>query len=234
MTTQTAHVAHEGKTPGPSGAGSTALAVAPAEHLKVLSEHLRLDARLITFPDTATADALWVLNTLRPDIVLLDEPFAGTPRGALFVTQARALATLALRLLSVADYQRVARDALGLAVPGHPLPHHFLGSRHDFRVEIPGGLPVRLNCEEATLIDVSTHGAQVQTSHRLHPGRQIRLQIQTPVPVRCVVSIVWVTFERTSRLGTEYYRSGLRILTGDLSGIGDLCASLDADGGGRK
>ena len=224
MTIQAAPIARTGMTLRPSRSGATALVVAPAEHLEVLAEHLQLDAKLITFPDTSAGDALWVLNALRPDIVLLDEPFAGTPRGALFVSRARALATPSLRLLSVADYHRVARGPWGLIVPGHPLPHHYLGTRRDLRVEIPGGLQARINCEEATLLDVSTHGALVLTPLRLHPGRQVRLQLQRPVTVRCVVSIVWVSFERTLTLGGTRYRTGLETLTGDL---GDLCVSLD-------
>ena len=233
MTIQSAPITHTGMTLSSSGSGATALVIAPAEHLGVLAEHLRLDARLISFPDKAAGDALWILDALRPEIVLLDEPFAGTPRGALFVSRARALATPSLRLLSVADYQRVARDPLGLVVPGHPLPPHYLGTRRDLRVEIPGGLQARINCEEATVLDVSTHGAQVLTPLRLHPGRQVRLQLQRPIPVRCVVSIVWVSFEQTSTLGGARYRTGLETLTGDLGGLGDLCVSLDRDSEAR-
>ena len=105
-----------------------------------------------------------------------------------------------------------------------------MGTRREIRIEIPSGLPAQIGHEEATVLDVSTHGAQVLTPLRVHPGHKVHLELKGPVPVRCEVSIVWASFEQTSTLGTAY-RSGLECLTGELSGFSDLCASLDADVG---
>ena len=69
----------------------------------------------------------------------------------------------------------------------------------------------------ATLVDLSTGGAQVMSQSSLKPNQRVRLTLPGSPPVRLNGSITWAMFEMPG--GVPRYRAGVTFVDPDTAGI---------------
>ena len=206
----------------------TAVAVTAVGEASALRASRTEATRLVVFTVPEALEAEPLIDHWRPGVVLLDEDFSVTCRGATVVSHARARECSHIRILSGSDYARIRR---GLADPaletlGRPLATDFAGSQQTARVTICDGRTVRIGSECARLVNLSAGGAQVVTPQRLYPGRRLRFRLED---VDCFVSVVWVSFELGHTDNSPIYRAGLKFLDADTGAMAWSCREADAD-----
>ena len=203
--------------------------IAPAEHLGDLATQESPDA---TFPDTDALRALQVILRQRPDVVLLDQGFAGTSRGTALVNRIRAdpaLAACDIRVVRRATEPPAPAPAAA-APPAAPPPGTPLdaeGTRQAPRVALAGHVEAMIDGRPARLVDLSAVGAQVISTSTLRPGQQVRITLPDPeMPVRLAAAVAWAVFEMPG--GKPHYRAGLEFRDGDPAAIDRFCAAHQA------
>lgn len=113
----------------------------------------------------------------------------------------------------------------GLAVAPHttttapeqgarPLDWH--GTRRAARYRLKGGAEIQLDGNPASVVDVSTVGAQVLSGTILRPNQKVRVSIpQDDTLVRCRGTIAWAKFELPKPSAPPVYRAGVEFLDAD-------------------
>jgi hypothetical protein len=79
------------------------------------------------------------------------------------------------------------------------------------------GIELLVDGTPATLIDLSTGGAQVMSSNSLKPHQRVRLTLPGPTPIRLNGAITWAMFEMPA--GGPRYRAGVAFVDPDTAGI---------------
>ena len=88
------------------------------------------------------------------------------------------------------------------------------GTRRAPRTTMPDGVDVQIDGNAATLIDLSSLGAQVVSPTSLKPSQRIRLVLPDPTqPARCRSAVVWAAFEIPK--GLARYRAGIEFVDAD-------------------
>ncbi len=167
--------------------------IAAADLLPALKERGFEDGgELLAFSDTDALRALDVISRRRPRVVALEQTFAATPRGAALINRIKADPTLsgsAIRVVAVR--RRFARRRAGgrgqsrdradprdgaapasaaVVIPAQPLDKR--GTRRAPRYAIAGAVEVIVDGNRATLVDLSTIGAQVLSPTILKPNQK--------------------------------------------------------------
>ena len=181
------------------------------EFLPGLSERaaaLNGGGELLTFSDAEPLRALDAISKRRPQLIALERLFAVTPRGVAMINRIKADATLRdseIRVLEHnTDYSRVVPRAAAAQEPA--LDQR--GTRRAARVRIASKVTVIVDAKIATLVDLSTVGAQVISSGGLKPNQRIEIAFNDGVAkVKCFATVVWTAFEM-SDTGARY-RAGL-------------------------
>lgn len=208
---------------------STTVLIAPPEHLPALQERDDLRAA-ITFADTDALRALDAITRERPDMVAIEREFAATSRGAALIDRIKAdprLTACEIRVVAYdSDYARVSpprvKDAGDLpaataatpvgtpAAPAAVAPLDQRGTRRAPRFKIVEGVEVRIDGNVASLVDLSTIGAQVVSPIILKPNQYVRFTlVDPPRHTRCRAAIAWASFEIPK--GVALYRAGLEL-----------------------
>jgi len=202
---------------------STVLIAAP-EHLQALKERDEfIDAQV--FSDAEALRALEVITRKRPDVVALERGFASTTRGAALINRIKAdpkLATCEIRVVAPdSGYSRTpaaaatSADGAAVAVAAAPAvapaPLDQRGTRRAPRVRIVDGVEVLVDGNTATLVDLSTVGAQIVSSTILKPNQRVRMSIaHGHKPLRINAGVAWASFELVKtgpryRAGVEFF-----------------------------
>jgi hypothetical protein len=203
---------------------STVLIAAP-EHLQALKERDEfIDAQV--FSDAEALRALEVITRKRPDVVALERGFASTTRGAALINRIKAdpkLATCDIRVVAPdsgyarppaaagtsTDGAAVAVASAPAAAPAPPLDQR--GTRRAPRVKIVDGVEVLVDGNTATLVDLSTVGAQIVSPTILKPNQRVRMSIaHGHKPLRINAGVAWASFELVKtgpryRAGVEFF-----------------------------
>ena len=182
-----------------------------------------LDGELLTFTD---ADALAAFRTIverRPQVVALERMFAVTPRGAALINRIKADPTLREAEIRVmahdGDYTRVVPRTAPLAAPG--LDQR--GTRRAPRFRIAGEMGVHLDGNPATLVDLSTVGAQVISPTILKPKQRVRVALTDDHgTMRFNAAIAWAFFEIPAN-HAPHYRAGVDFVDADSFAVGAFC-----------
>jgi PilZ domain len=96
------------------------------------------------------------------------------------------------------------------------------GTRETARVRMEAGLEISVDGNAATLVDLSSVGAQVISSAALKPNQRIRLALtDDAASVRLSGSVVWASFE-ISKNGPRY-RAGVQFVKPDVQAIEAFC-----------
>src|SRR5215831_7100364 len=89
---------------------SSALVIAAHNLVDSLREHVEVDGKVLTYPDSEPIQALQTIMDQRPGLVVLERLFAATPRGAALVNRIKSdpqLALVEVRVMShTGDYSR--------------------------------------------------------------------------------------------------------------------------------
>lgn len=202
--------------------------IASSEHLPLLAERSDL-AGALAFPDTQALQALDAITRERPAVVALERLFAGTSRGAAFINRIKAdpaLASCEIRIVAHdSTYSRVSTrkpaDAAPAAAPAAvaepprvPSALDQRGTRRAPRYKVVENVEVLVDGNPATLIDVSTVGAQVLSATTLRPNQRLRMSLPDPTrPIRFNAGVAWAAFEMPK--GGPRYRAGIEFYDAD-------------------
>ena len=196
---------------------SPVVLIAASESVPGLNVQDYFDRETLVFPDSECLRALEAIVEHRPSLVVLEQIFAATPRGAAIINQIRsdpALSGSEICLFAPdGDKGRIERGARsGGSLAGvQPLPADYRGTRAAERFMMPSDLKVRLDGEWAVLIDFSKTGVRVLCPQILRPAQQVRLAMVLKEKChRIDALVVWASFEPARGTGRPKYRAGLQ------------------------
>ena len=208
---------------------SATVLIASPEHLPALKDRDELNDA-VTFPDSDALLALEAISRQRPTVVALERLFAATSRGAALINRIKAdpaLSSCEIRIVAHdSNYSRLtprpaAAQANGTAPVAVAEPAPALdprGTRRAPRFEMRGSVEVMIDGNPATLIDLSTVGAQVSLPTILRPNQRVRMSLPDgPRPVRVSGAIAWATFEMPKE--GPRYRAGVEFFDADAEAL---------------
>ena len=216
--------------------------VIAAPHLaSALREQLSSEGELTTFADSEAIQALQAILEKQPRLIVLERLFAATPRGAALINRIKTdplLAQAEVRVMShTGDYVRqISRPAVAVAAAdsgrpgageppppvsdsaasaeGRPLDWH--GTRRVTRTRVRTGVEIQLDGNAASVLDVSTMGAQVLSPTILRPNQKVRVSItDDEVVLRFRGTIIWAKYELAGPGGRPMYRAGVEFVDSD-------------------
>jgi hypothetical protein len=168
---------------------------------------------ILALADADAQHALAVIERRRPHIVILEQIFAASKRGAALISQLRTSAQLAGTDIRVLSAARSATLGASGPVPGHVLasmaqPLQQGTFRRAPRITLPKGAEMRLDGGRAALINVSTFGLQVVSPTVLKPNQKVEIIIDRyGVDLRTRAEIAWSVLE-LGQSGVSY-RAGI-------------------------
>lgn len=179
------------------------------------------DAR--TFVDTDALRAFQAIARDRPPLIVLESGFAATSRGTALVQRIKADP-----LLSACEVQVVSVETAAATAAADPAPAAVStldpdGTRRAARFEIAAGIELLVDGNPATLIDLSSSGAQVISPTSLKPNQRVRLTLPGRIPIRVNGEIAWAVFEMP-RTGA-CYRAGVVFIDADVAAIDRFIAA---------
>jgi PilZ domain len=203
---------------------SSIVLIGPAGAIPSLRERLTSGAEVQTFTDTETLEALDHIVRHKPRIVALEHEFSTTSRGTALIDRIKddpALSACEVRVVAHdGAFSRVAtrrksgsRVSVAVAEPKPTLDPR--GTRRASRIAIREGVEVLVDGNTASLVDLSTVGAQVLSAKMLKPNQRVRLTLTDKKgTIRCTGSIVWASFEMPKGKPTQY-RAGIELAIDD-------------------
>src|SRR6185369_5515084 len=201
---------------------AAALVIAAENLVPALRERVAADGDILTFADTEPIQALQTIMEQRPALVVLERLFAATPRGAALINRIKSdpqLAHAEVRVMShTGDYMRqVVKPSVVPAppqpvaagsssapaatanvateeAPARPLDWH--GTRRAPRARVRDGVELQLDGNPASVVDLSTVGAQVISPTVLRPNQKVRITLPSDdFVLRFRGAIAWAKFE---------------------------------------
>ena len=222
---------------------SYVVVVAASNLMPSLSDHLADEGEVLTFADTEPIQALQAILQKKPDLIVLERLFAATPRGAALFNRIKTdpeLANAEVRVMSHSgDYVRTvvkpsvveaATPAAALAGAGIVTPTSIAvperrqldwhGTRRAPRIRIRPGVDIQLDGNPASVVDLSTWGAQVLSSTILRPNQKVRVSIPNDEFVmRFRGAIAWAKFELPQATSPPRYRAGVEFIDADATAV---------------
>jgi hypothetical protein len=201
---------------------SCTVVIGAIDFLAALKERAgSVNGEVLAFSDGETLRALETITKRKPKVVALERLFAVTPRGAALIHRIKADPTLRLSEIRVlehnSDYTRVIPRPAPAAPAAAPLDQR--GTRRAARVRIKEKVTVVVDGKVATLVDLSTVGAQVVSTGGLKPNQRVDVALADSVEkVKCVATVIWTAFELSA--GAARYRAGLDFVETDGGPIG--------------
>ena len=204
---------------------------------------------ILAFTDTDALRALDVITKRKPAVIALERMFASTPRGAALINRIKADPSLVeseIRVVSPnSDPTRIsAKGPAPAPAPAHgggaatataptevapraqPLDHY--GTRRAPRFKVAGAVDVLVDGNTASLVDVSTVGAQVLTPTVLKPNQRIRMALpEDSGAIRFNAAVAWAKFEIPPQSGPRY-RAGLEFIDANANALDAYCAKHKA------
>jgi CheY-like chemotaxis protein len=226
-----------------------AVVIAASNLMPALRERLADAGELLTFADTEPIQALQAMLEHRPDLIVLERLFAATPRGAALINRIKTdpqLAHAEVRVMShTGDYTRQVSKPASAAPAGGPggtgtsgasvateappksLDWH--GTRRAPRFRVRGGVEMQLDGNPATVVDLSTVGAQVFSSTILRPNQKLRVSIPNDdFVMRFRGAVAWAKFELPNPTAPPRYRAGVEFIDADATAVDDFCNKIKA------
>jgi hypothetical protein len=201
---------------------------------------------ILTFTDADAIRALDTITRRKPAVIALEKMFASTPRGAALINRIKADPSLARSEVRVVTRDSDFRGGSAKRAdpvpppPAHgsgtatatatteaaprvqPLDHY--GTRRAPRFKISGTVDILVDGNGATLVDVSTVGAQVLTATVLKPNQRIRMALpEESGAIRFNAAVAWAKFEIPPQSGPRY-RAGIEFLDANVSALNAYCA----------
>ena len=230
----------------------TVIIAAPAV-LSALTDRASADgSNVLAFSDAEALRALEAIITHHPSVVALERRFAASARGAALISRLKAdpaLSSCEVRIVSQEfeseavtppPAQLTAPTPTPSAVPADfdvpgdstdriellTAPEDRLdpqGTRWAPRHVVGGNVEVTLDGSAATLVNLSTQGAQAVSLTVLKPNQRIRVVIADQLmSIRLTGTIAWALFEITAESGPRY-RAGIEFVNPDTAALEALC-----------
>ena len=207
---------------------------------------------VLAFSDADALKALEAIIAHHPSIVALERLFAASARGVALISRIKAdlaLSPCEVRVVSqeieseavmptpawlTAPTLTAADGAEDADVDGDSVhqierltaPEERLdpqGTRWAPRLVLSGVVEVTLDGNAATLVDLSTLGAQVVSPTVLKPNQRIRVVIADQrMNIRLTGTIAWASFEIVAGSGPRY-RAGIEFVNPDAVALDALC-----------
>jgi hypothetical protein len=199
---------------------SRIVVIGPQDALPSLQERLDPGAEVHPFNESEALEALDHIIRTRPALVAMHDEFADSSRGLALINRIKddpALAAVEVRVMARnAANNRVAVKRGGggggaaVAVDDAPKPAlDQKGTRRAPRIRIRDGVEVAVDGNPATLVDLSTVGAQVVSPTILRPNQRVRVILgEGKTAVKCAGAIAWAAFEMPKGMPTRY-RAGI-------------------------
>lgn len=189
-------------------------------------------SEVIGISDTDARDALDVIIHRQPQMVVLEESFACSERGAALLGRLQtvpAFRNIDIRLLPSEGVAQMSRPgaAASLAVLAHPIRALHPMTRRTARRNISGEVEAEINGRPVTLVNLSTSGAQVLSAAVLRPHQRVRVFLARSIRVEAKVA--WVALEISRSSAMPRYRAGLEFLNADTEKLGELFSTLDEE-----
>jgi hypothetical protein len=219
---------------------AAALVIAAHNLMPGLRERVEVEGSVLTYPDTEPIQALQTIMEQRPGLVVLERLFAATPRGAALINRIKSdpqLSHVEVRVMShTGDYSRqVVKPS---ASNPSPSPSHqpgggtsteaepggapvateeapkaldWHGTRRATRFRVRTGVELQLDGNPASIIDLSTVGAQVISPTVLRPNQKVRINLPNEdFVLRFRGAIAWAKFELPKPpMTAPQYRAGI-------------------------
>ena len=220
---------------------SCTVLIGAADLLPALAKRTGESGELLTFTQAEALRALEVITKRRPHVVALERTFAATPRGAALINRIKADPNLEQSEIRVithdSDHRRISsrrqppgpsRDVGGAIVvvtvaPPPPQSLDQRGTRRAPRFKVAGTFGALLDGNAATIIDLSTIGAQVVSSVMLKPNQVVRMALSDEHDhVRFNAAVAWASFEIPPNSGPRY-RAGIKFVDADEGAVGGFC-----------
>jgi hypothetical protein len=223
---------------------AAALVIAAENLMPALRERVKVEGDIVTFSDTEPIQALQAIMDQRPGLVVLERLFAATPRGAALINRIKSdpqLATVEVRVMShTGDYSRQVVKPTAVAAPATPVgaggaqpatapvatedaprPLDWHGTRRAPRFRVRSGVELQLDGNPASIVDLSTVGAQVISPTILRPNQKVRITVPNDEFVlRFRGAIAWARFELPKPPVTApQYRAGVEFVDGDAGAL---------------
>ncbi|MGQ0735009.1 MAG: PilZ domain-containing protein [Acidobacteriota bacterium] len=206
---------------------SSIVVIGPASSLPSLRERLSSGAELQTFTDAEAIQALEHIVRTKPTIVALEHEFSATARGSALIDRIKddpELNTCEIRVVASdgALDKVAARRSSGRHAVASPVAAPLLdpvGTRRAPRVALRAGVEILVDGNTATVVDLSTVGAQVVSQKMLKPNQRVRVALfDAHGTIRCNGSIVWAAFEMPKGHAARY-RAGIEFSSVDINAL---------------
>ena len=210
--------------------------VAPRDLLPALIESASHgDSELLTFTDADALRALEAITNRRPAVIALERVFAATPRGTALINRIKAdpgLKHSEIRVVSgdatggrLLEPRPVLADGPGGAAaatviaPAPLAPLDQRGTRRAPRFTVAGQVDVVIDGNQASLVNISTVGAQVISAAVLKPNQRLRMALTDEQgDIRFVAAVAWASFEYSPKSGPRY-RAGIEFVNASAEAI---------------
>jgi hypothetical protein len=207
--------------------------IASSDLLPALKESAG-DGELLTFTDADALRALEAITNRRPAVIALERAFAATPRGAALINRIKADATLRhseIRVVSDTDMVRAPvrrpADADGpsgtyapvvtVAASSSQLDQR--GTRRAPRFNVAGQVDVLIDGNQASLVNISTVGAQVVSAAVLKPNQRLRMALPDERgDIKFRATVAWASFENSPKSGPRY-RAGIEFINANAASV---------------
>jgi len=211
-------------------ADGVTLLIGPKSLAASLLQHPDIrNTELLIFDEEQVCQAVEHMVRQRPSVVALPEKFAMSPRGTALTHRIAVDAQFAgTRLLLI--------DTQGSATPHPPgarptwLPLDAAGTRRVPRIRMRQGIDVQIDGATASLVDLSTMGAQVVSASVLKPRQRVRVVLAVePYLIRAVGTVAWALFEIPKAGLPPHYRAGLEFSSADPEPLLQFCLEQAAE-----
>ena len=212
---------------------SCTVVIGEAKLLDALRERAGTNGEVLAFSDHDALAALETITARRPQFITLERLFAATSRGAALINRIKAdpaLVSTEIRVMSHDGvYSRISprRTAPGpagrnsaAASPAAPaaVPLDYRGTRRAERFRMADGSELQIDGAWATLVDLSTMGAQIISKVAVKPLQRVRVSLSDDLDaVRFNAAVSWASFEIPK--GETQYRAGIAFLDGEAGAV---------------
>ena len=194
------------------------------------------DGELLTFTDADALRALEAITNRRPAVIALERVFAATPRGTALINRIKADPTLKhseIRVVSSdssnartpaprprqADGPSATASAV-VTAPVAPAPQlDQRGTRRAARFNMAGQVDVLIDGNQASLVNISTVGAQVVSAAVLKPNQRLRMALPDEQgDIKFGAAVAWASFENSAKSGPRY-RAGIEFMNANAAAV---------------
>jgi len=205
--------------------------IADASRMAAIKTGVQLPGRVMYFTSGNTGAAIQSIRAYRPNLVAIDVVFAETPAGSAFADSIEQIgSSIAVRIIvrqdgkwATAPRQKstpsepiaatqstvvAPQPEIVAAVPVVDIPPANTRRAPRFKVRSP--LEAFVEGGRATLVNLSSHGAQIISVPSLRPNQKIKVGLaDSDDTLNLIAVIAWSSFEMTASAPEPFYRVGL-------------------------